>query len=77
MKSLKELRVKNRYTQRVLAEKLGITSTGYSYYENSKRKLLNPVIIEKLGEIYGKTKRQMINIADYTFDQKNGVEKNG
>lgn len=48
---IKELRLKNRYTQQQIADKLGITRPAYTAYESGKRQP-DFDTLEKIAEIY-------------------------
>lgn len=48
---IKKLRIKNKYTQEQLAEKVGVTPTGVSYWESGKS-IPNFDTLKKLSEIF-------------------------
>ncbi len=50
-KKLKEMRLKNHYTSKIMAEKLKISKPFYSQLENDKRKLTYDMAI-KIAKIF-------------------------
>ncbi|WP_258959121.1 helix-turn-helix domain-containing protein [Paenibacillus tyrfis] len=50
-KRLRELRGKKKWTQKEVAEKLGITESGYGYYEQGRREPSNETL-NKLAELF-------------------------
>lgn len=58
---LKVLRIKNGWSQREIAEKLGISTGSYSLIENGKR-FGSPKTWEKIKEIYNLENREMWEI---------------
>ena len=50
-KKLKEMRIKNHYTSKIMAEKLKISKPFYSQLENDKRKLTYDMAI-KIAKIF-------------------------
>lgn len=51
-KKLKELRIKNQYTTKVMSEKLGISKPFYSQIENQNRRLSYEMAI-KISKLFG------------------------
>ncbi len=51
---IKELRLKKRYTQKQIADKIGITRPAYTAYESGKRQP-DFEILKKLSKIFGVT----------------------
>lgn len=51
-KKLKQLRLKNKYTTKMMAEKLGISKPFYSQIENQNRRLSYEMAI-KISKIFG------------------------
>lgn len=50
-KRIKELRIKNNFTQKNIAKKLNVSITSYSLYESGKRNVPIKILI-KLANIY-------------------------
>lgn len=62
-KRLKSLRKSNKYTQKFIAQKLNISSSLYSNYENGKSNI--PVhILSILAKIYGTSIDYLVNDTD-------------
>lgn len=71
---IRELRTANDYTQKELAEKLGLTPKMISFYENSER--TPPIdIILKLVSIFNVSSDYLLGLtnscSDHTFEGKN------
>lgn len=62
-KKLKELRLKNHYTSKIMADKLKISKPFYSQLENDKRKLTYDMAI-KIAKIFN-TKPDKIFYEDH------------
>lgn len=56
---LKEERMKRSWTQRFVAEKIGITTRAYQYYERGKR---DPLLdtANKLEDLFGINQRELL-----------------
>lgn len=63
LENLKELRLKNKYSQREVAEYLGISNAAYSLYELGKREP-NIAIIKKLAKYYNVSPSELIGWDD-------------
>ncbi|WP_035166536.1 helix-turn-helix transcriptional regulator [Caloramator sp. ALD01] len=68
IKNLKELRKKNKLTQKQMAMKLGISERAYQHYEYGKRKP-NLIIAKKIAEVFG------CSIDEIFFNQENCIMK--
>lgn len=61
---LKELREENGYTQKQLAEKLGINSVTYLHYEKEQRE--PPLsLLADLAKFYGVSVDYLLGLTDY------------
>ena len=61
---LKELREENKYTQKQLAEKLGINSVTYLHYEKEQRE--PPLsLLADISRFYGVTVDYLLGFTDY------------
>ena len=86
---IKELRKKNNLTQQQLADIVGITATGVSYWESGNatpntetlNKLSNnsrtAIIFRKAEQVDPKEKEKLLDILDSTIDIFLGNNKNG
>lgn len=62
-KRLKELRAEKKYTQKELADKLGIVRTAVANYETG-RALPDPIVLSKLSSIFGVTSDYLMGHSD-------------
>lgn len=69
-KRIKELRIKNNLTQKQLAEKVGITSTGVSYWESGVA-VPNVDTLTKLSNYFGVTINYLLGIEDNIGNENN------
>lgn len=61
---LKELRIENGYTQKQIAEKLGINSVTYLHYEKEQRE--PPLsLLADIARLYGVTVDYILGLSDY------------
>ena len=60
---LKNLRIDNRFTQKEVVEKLGITGSTLSQYERNKRVPKNDVLVQ-LADLYNVSTDYLLNITN-------------
>ncbi len=61
---LKEIREDNKYTQKQIADLLGVKQNTYSQYENELRQIPIPMLI-KLAKFYEVTTDYILELSDY------------
>ena len=61
---LKELREEKGYTQKQLAEKLGINSVTYLHYEKEQREPPLPLLAD-IAKFYGVSVDYLLGLSDY------------
>ena len=62
-KRLKELRISNNLYQKDVAKKIGITESGYGYYEQGKR-IPDSIMLNKLATLYKVTTDYLLGNTD-------------